>query len=74
MLRAEARTAPWFDDDDEPEHDPDVPSGRSCRTASHGGGCLFLAHDRRGCAIHRASIEQGWDFRGVKPRSAGCSR
>ena len=21
----------------------------------------------RGCAIHRASLEQGWDFRGVKP-------
>jgi Fe-S-cluster containining protein len=32
-----------------------------------GDGCLFLAHDRRGCAIHRASIEHGWDFRGVKP-------
>ena len=30
-------------------------------------GCLFLQHDARGCAIHRASVEQSWDFRGVKP-------
>jgi Fe-S-cluster containining protein len=30
-------------------------------------GCIFLAHDRRGCAIHRAAIAGGWDFRGVKP-------
>ena len=37
------------------------------RTAVHGGGCLFLSHDQRGCGIHRASLEQGWDFRGVKP-------
>ena len=39
----------------------------SCARPSHDGGCLFLSHDRRGCAIHRASLEQGWDFRGVKP-------
>ena len=56
---------PWFDD--EIEHDTDYPSGQVVRTAVHGSGCLFLAHDRRGCAIHRASIEDGWDFRGVKP-------
>ena len=37
------------------------------RTAVHDKGCLFLSHDKRGCAIHRASLEQGWDFRGVKP-------
>jgi Fe-S-cluster containining protein len=37
------------------------------RTEVHDDGCLFLAHDKRGCAIHRASLEQGWDFRGVKP-------
>jgi len=28
---------------------------------------LFLAHDRRGCAIHRAGLERGWDVRPVKP-------
>jgi hypothetical protein len=28
---------------------------------------VFLSHDGRGCAIHRASIEGGWDFHGVKP-------
>ena len=64
--RAEARDLPWFDER-EPETDPDVPSGTVIRTATFGDGCVFLAHDRRGCAIHRASIEQGWDFRGTKP-------
>ena len=66
VLRAEARTLPWFDES-EPEHDADMPSGTMVRTATFGDGCIFLAHDRRGCAIHRASIEQGWDFRGTKP-------
>jgi Fe-S-cluster containining protein len=66
VLRADAQDVPWFDES-EPERDPDVPSGTVVRTAVHGDGCVFLAHDRRGCAIHRASIEQGWDFRGVKP-------
>ncbi len=28
---------------------------------------MFLAHDRRGCAIHRAALEGGWDMRGTKP-------
>ncbi|HTM20639.1 MAG TPA: hypothetical protein VL172_09035, partial [Kofleriaceae bacterium] len=32
-----------------------------------GAGCVFLAHDRRGCAIHRAALEGGWDFHGTKP-------
>jgi Fe-S-cluster containining protein len=66
ILRREARALPWFDES-EPEHDPDVPSGTVVRTSVFEGRCLFLAHDRRGCAIHRASLEQGWDFRGVKP-------
>ena len=66
VLSPEVRDLPWFDES-EPEQDPDVPSGTVVRTAVHGGGCLFLSHDARGCAIHRASIEQGWDFRGVKP-------
>lgn len=66
VLAAEVRELPWFDES-EPEQDPDVPSGTVVRTAVHGDGCLFLSHDKRGCAIHRASLEQGWDFRGVKP-------
>ena len=66
VLAAEARDLPWFDESS-PEQDPDTPSGTVVRTAVHKDGCLFLAHDRRGCAIHRASLEQGWDFRGVKP-------
>jgi Fe-S-cluster containining protein len=66
VLRAEVRELPWFDES-EPEHDPDVPSGTVVRTAVFEDRCLFLAHDLRGCAIHRASLEQGWDFRGVKP-------
>ena len=66
VLAAEVRDLPWFDES-EPEQDPDTPSGTVVRTAVHNQGCLFLAHDRRGCAIHRAAFEQGWDFRGVKP-------
>jgi Fe-S-cluster containining protein len=65
LLRPEVAQARWFDPEE--EVDPDYPSGRVVRTEVHDGGCLFLAHDRRGCAIHRASLEQGWDFRGVKP-------
>ncbi len=65
LLLDEARDQPWFSD---VEHvDPDFPSGRFVRTNRHGEGCIFLAHDRRGCAIHRASIAGGWDFRGIKP-------
>jgi hypothetical protein len=66
VLAAEVRALPWFDES-APEHDPDTPSGTVIRTAVHKDGCLFLSHDRRGCAIHRASLEQGWDFRGTKP-------
>lgn len=65
LLRAEVQDRPWFAT--EVEHDADYPSGAVVRTEVHEGGCLFLAHDLRGCAIHRASLEQGWDFRGVKP-------
>jgi len=65
LLRDEVKDARWFD----PEEtvDADYPSGRVVRSEVHAGGCIFLAHDRRGCAIHRASLEGGWDFRGVKP-------
>ena len=54
------------------QEDPDYPSGRHVRTATFTRadgvtGCVFLAHDRRGCAIHRAALEGGWDFHQVKP-------
>jgi len=65
LLTPAAAAAAWFGDD--VEEDADYPSGKVVRTAVHGGGCIFLAHDRRGCAIHRAALERGWDFRGVKP-------
>jgi Fe-S-cluster containining protein len=65
LLRPEAQHARWFEPDE--VIDPDYPSGRVVRTEVFDGGCIFLAHDLRGCAIHRASIEGGWDLRGVKP-------
>lgn len=65
LLRDEVKDARWFDPEE--EADADYPSGVVVRTEVHNGGCIFLAHDLRGCAIHRASIEQGWDFHGVKP-------
>lgn len=65
LLLPEAREAPWFTI--RPERDEDFPSGRVVRTRKLGSGCVFLGHDGRGCAIHRASIENGWDFRGTKP-------
>jgi Fe-S-cluster containining protein len=66
VLRPEAHGIRWFDDDS-PEEDPDTRSGIVVRTEVLDGGCLFLAHDRRGCAIHRAALAHGWDFRAVKP-------
>ena len=65
LLLPAARDAPWFTT--RPERDDDFPSGKVVRTRKLGNGCVFLAHDARGCAIHRASIEHGWDFRGTKP-------
>lgn len=65
LLRAAVASRPWFET--EVEYDKDYPSGAVVRTEVVDGGCLFLQHDQRGCAIHRASIERGWDFRGVKP-------
>ena len=65
ILSEQARDQPWFTG---PEHaDVDFKSGRYVRTNRFGEGCLFLAHNGRGCAIHRASIEGGWDFGGIKP-------
>ena len=65
LLHHDAAHAPWFDTSE--SSDSDFPSGHYVRTTTHGKGCIFLAHDGRGCAIHRSAIENDWDFRGVKP-------
>jgi Fe-S-cluster containining protein len=65
LLTPEAAAARWFSD--EVEVDPDFASGEKTRTATLGDGCVFLAHDKRGCAIHRASLDAGWSLNGVKP-------
>ncbi len=65
VLRPDAPSV-WFDDS-EPEHDPDTRSGIIVRTTVYQDGCVFLAQDQRGCAIHRAALENGWSFRDVKP-------
>jgi hypothetical protein len=62
--------ARWFDTSD-PEEDPDYPAGVVIRTAVQGrdedSGCVFLAHDARGCALHRAAIAGGFDPVEIKP-------
>lgn len=65
LLRPAAAAQPWFTTEE--LVDADFPSGRHVRTTTHGDGCVFLAHDGRGCAVHRASIEGNWDFHGIKP-------
>jgi Fe-S-cluster containining protein len=66
VLDAGVRDTHWFDDS-RPERDPDSPSGWFIRTTAYVGGCVFLHHDQRGCAIHRAGLASGWDVRAVKP-------
>lgn len=65
LLVPEASDQVWFSTDE--HEDVDFASGRYVRTSRFAGGCVFLAHDRRGCAIHRASVEGGWSFSGIKP-------
>ena len=65
LLEPAAAEREWFTGAE--RVDPDFPSGRHVRTARFGSGCLFLRHDGRGCAIHRAALAGGWDMRGVKP-------
>ena len=66
VLAADVQNVPWFNEAS-PEKDPDTPSGIVVRTAVANGGCLFLSHDRRGCAIHRAALEQQWNDRNEGP-------
>jgi len=69
ILTPEARDKPWFIGEE--IEDADFANGRYVRTNrhqySHGEGCVFLSHDGRGCAVHRAAIEGGWSFSGIKP-------
>ena len=64
-------TERWFDDS-APEEDPDVPSGILIRTGVAGSheasGCVFLQHDNRGCALHRAALENGFAPNEIKPQ------
>jgi len=64
VLREDAVNATWFT---EAERDESYPSGWVVRTTVLGEGCVFLAHDGRGCAIHLASLKFGFDMHGVKP-------
>jgi len=65
LLHPDAQNQPWFDED--VEEDEDYPSGEVVRSAVWNDACIFTAHDKRGCAIHRAAIEQGWNVRDIKP-------
>jgi Fe-S-cluster containining protein len=65
IMTESAASASWFDD--EVYSDEDFPSGGYVRTEVHKRKCIFLAHEQRGCAIHRAALENGWDYRSVKP-------
>jgi Fe-S-cluster containining protein len=63
--------ARWFDERD-PEHDEQAyPSGTAVRSATQGetdnSRCVFLAHDARGCALHRAALESGFAPEEIKP-------
>jgi hypothetical protein len=61
----------WFDAS-EAETDPDFPSGTAIRTGladphDEESGCVFLQHDARGCALHRAALESHFDPNEIKP-------
>lgn len=60
----------WFDESD-PYTDSDYPSGTAVRSAVAGAtdssGCVFLQHDRRGCALHRAALANGFAPEEIKP-------
>ena len=64
--------AGWFDEED-PERDPDAPGGILLRTATQQpgvetSGCVFLDHTgHRGCGLHRAALQFGFDPAEIKP-------
>jgi Fe-S-cluster containining protein len=55
----------------EPEADDEFPSGFAVRTgvagADEASGCVFLQHDARGCALHRAALAHGFQPEEIKP-------
>jgi len=62
--------AVWFDESD-PYQDDEYPSGTAVRTGrrtpDESSGCVFLQHDQRGCALHRAALAGGFSPDEVKP-------
>ncbi len=60
----------WFDESQR-EADVDAPSGWVVRTATvrpgDSGGCVFLEHDARGCALHRAALAADFAPESIKP-------
>ncbi|MES1204462.1 MAG: hypothetical protein ABUS79_00870 [Pseudomonadota bacterium] len=69
--RRDPRT--WFDDR-EPGFDPEAPGGIVIRTATSDpnddtSGCVFLEHTgERGCGLHRAALQYGFEPARIKPR------
>ena len=55
----------------EPEEDDEFPSGFAVRTGLAGedeaSGCVFLQHDGRGCALHRAALRYRFVPEEIKP-------
>jgi hypothetical protein len=71
VLRPEfSDPALWFDESD-PYHDDEYPSGTCVRTGratpEESSGCVFLQHDQRGCALHRAALQGGFAPEEIKP-------
>ncbi len=71
LLRPELRDrSRWFDETDpEPSESGAgwvVRTGLQDRSREH-GLCVFLGHDGRGCALHRAALENGFAPEEVKP-------
>lgn len=65
LMHPEAAAAPWFTDDVVAV--AEFPTGQSVRTTVFDGGCVFLQHNGRGCALHRAALELGWELAPHKP-------
>lgn len=64
-MRDEVKNVDWFLPELYP--DADYPSGAVVRTATHADACIFLAHDKRGCVLHRTALEEGWALGDIKP-------
>jgi hypothetical protein len=47
--------------------DADFPGGAATRTAIIDGGCVFLQHGARGCALHGFALRRGDDYHALKP-------